>query len=96
MRLAEDKRIRVVGFNYKDSARQCAPLPRRYGNPFVASGRRRERARRDRVGRLRRAGKLRDRPRRQDRLQAGPGRSRRANLDRVLKPELEKALAAGS
>ena len=53
------------------SARQCAPLPRPLRQSVRRGRRRRQRPRRDRMGRLRRAGDIRDRPRRPHRLQAG-------------------------
>src|SRR5262249_22305217 len=34
MRLAQDKRIRIVGINYKDKASDALEFVRRYGNPF--------------------------------------------------------------
>jgi cytochrome c biogenesis protein CcmG/thiol:disulfide interchange protein DsbE len=38
MQLARDSRIRVVGINYKDQADNARRFLGRYGNPFVASG----------------------------------------------------------
>jgi len=38
MRLAQDKRIRVVGINQKDQPENARRFLGRYGNPFVASG----------------------------------------------------------
>ena len=38
MRLAEDKRIRVVGINYKDQPENARRFLGRYGNPFAAAG----------------------------------------------------------
>jgi cytochrome c biogenesis protein CcmG, thiol:disulfide interchange protein DsbE len=38
MRLAADKRIRVVGVNYKDSADNARRFLGRYGNPYSAVG----------------------------------------------------------
>jgi len=38
MRLAEDKRIRLVGMNYKDSPDNARRFLGRFGNPYVASG----------------------------------------------------------
>jgi cytochrome c biogenesis protein CcmG/thiol:disulfide interchange protein DsbE len=38
MSLAEDKRIRIVGINYKDQPDNALSFLRRYGNPFVAAG----------------------------------------------------------
>jgi cytochrome c biogenesis protein CcmG/thiol:disulfide interchange protein DsbE len=38
MRLAEDSRLRLVGINYKDAADNARRFLGRYGNPFVASG----------------------------------------------------------
>ena len=77
-------------------ARQCAPLPR----PLRQSVRRRRRRsqppRLDRMGRLRRARDLRDRPRRPHRLQADRRDHRSGISTTVLKPQIEKALAAPS
>jgi cytochrome c biogenesis protein CcmG/thiol:disulfide interchange protein DsbE len=36
--LSKDKRIQIVGINYKDSADNARRFLNRYGNPFVASG----------------------------------------------------------
>jgi cytochrome c biogenesis protein CcmG/thiol:disulfide interchange protein DsbE len=38
MRLAADKRIRVIGINYKDQADNARRFLGRYGNPFAANG----------------------------------------------------------
>jgi cytochrome c biogenesis protein CcmG, thiol:disulfide interchange protein DsbE len=38
MTLATDKRVRVVGINYKDQADNARRFLGRYGNPFVANG----------------------------------------------------------
>jgi cytochrome c biogenesis protein CcmG/thiol:disulfide interchange protein DsbE len=38
MRLAEDKRIRIVGLNYKDQASNALQFLSRYGNPYIANG----------------------------------------------------------
>jgi cytochrome c biogenesis protein CcmG/thiol:disulfide interchange protein DsbE len=37
--LSKDKRIRLVGINYKDSPDNARRFLNRYGNPFVATGR---------------------------------------------------------
>jgi cytochrome c biogenesis protein CcmG, thiol:disulfide interchange protein DsbE len=93
MALAEDKRIRVVGINYKDQPVNARRFLGRYGNPFVTIGvDENGRASIDwgvygvpetflvgRNGRI--AYKL-----------VGPITPQ--NLERVLKPEIEKALAA--
>jgi cytochrome c biogenesis protein CcmG/thiol:disulfide interchange protein DsbE len=93
MRLAEDKRIRVVGINYKDQAVNARRFLGRHGNPFTAIGADQNgRASIDwgvygvpetfligRNGRI--AFKL-----------VGPITPQ--NLDALLKPEIEKALAA--
>ena len=95
MQLAEDKRIRVVGINYKDQPDNARRFIGRYGNPFAAAGADANgRASIDwgvygvpetfvvgRDGRI--AHKL-----------VGPITPE--NLDSVLKPALEKALTAGS
>jgi cytochrome c biogenesis protein CcmG/thiol:disulfide interchange protein DsbE len=38
MKLAADKRIRVVGINYKDQPGDALKFIARYGNPYVANG----------------------------------------------------------
>jgi cytochrome c biogenesis protein CcmG/thiol:disulfide interchange protein DsbE len=38
MRLAQDKRIHVIGINYKDQAENARRFLGRYGDPFVANG----------------------------------------------------------
>jgi cytochrome c biogenesis protein CcmG/thiol:disulfide interchange protein DsbE len=38
MKLADDKRIRVVGINYKDQPENARRFVGRYGNPFAAVG----------------------------------------------------------
>ena len=95
MQLAEDKRIRIVGINYKDQPDNARRFIGRYGNPFAAAGADAngrasidwgvygvpETFVVDRDGRI--AHKL-----------VGPITT--DNLDKVLKPALEKALAAGS
>ena len=95
MQLAEDKRIRVVGINYKDRPADARRFLGRYGNPFTAVGADENgRASIDwgvygvpetfligRDGRI--AYKL-----------VGPMTPQ--NLDSVLKPQIEKALAAPS
>jgi cytochrome c biogenesis protein CcmG/thiol:disulfide interchange protein DsbE len=95
VRLAADKRIRVVGMNYKDEADNARRFLGRYGNPFTASGA-------DTNGRaaiewgvygvpetfvIGRDGKIAYKL-------VGPITT--DNLDTVLKPEIEKALAGTS
>jgi cytochrome c biogenesis protein CcmG/thiol:disulfide interchange protein DsbE len=38
MKLAEDKRIRLIGINYKDQSENARRFIGRYGNPFAAVG----------------------------------------------------------
>ncbi len=95
MQLAQDHRVRLIGINYKDEAENARRFLGRYGNPFAAAGA-------DLNGRAgidwgvygvpetfvigrdaRIAYKL-----------VGPITP--DNLNTVLKPEIEKALAAGS
>jgi cytochrome c biogenesis protein CcmG, thiol:disulfide interchange protein DsbE len=38
MRLAQDKRIRLIGINYKDQPENARRFLGRYGDPFVANG----------------------------------------------------------
>ena len=68
MELSKDQRFRLVGINYKDEADERAALCRPLRQSVRRRRRRRERPRRHRMGRLWRAGDLRHRPRRQDRL----------------------------
>jgi thiol-disulfide isomerase/thioredoxin len=68
--LSEDKRIRLVGINYKDQPDNARRFPRPPRQSLRCRRRRRQRTRLDGMGRLRRAGNLPGRPRRQDRLQA--------------------------
>jgi cytochrome c biogenesis protein CcmG/thiol:disulfide interchange protein DsbE len=92
MRLAADKRVRIVGINYKDQADNALRFLGRYGNPFAASGA-------DANGRaaiewgvygvpetfiVGRDGKI---------AYKLVGPITPENLDRVVKPEIEKALA---
>ncbi len=91
MQLAEDRRIRVVGINYKDQPDNARRFLGRYGNPFVAVGA-------DQNGRasidwgvygvpetflIGRDGRIAHKL-------VGPITPQ--NLDSVLKPEIEKAL----
>ena len=93
MKLADDKRIRIIGINYKDQPENARRFIGRYGNPFAAvgadgNGRASidwgvygvpETFVIDREGRI--AYKL-----------VGPITA--GNLETTLKPQLEKALAA--
>ena len=93
MKLADDKRIRIVGINYKDQPENARRFIGRYGNPFAAvgadgNGRASidwgvygvpETFVIDRTGRI--AYKL-----------VGP--ISEGNLEAVLKPQLEKALGS--
>ena len=92
MQLARDSRIRVVGINYKDQADNARRFLGRYGNPFAASGA-------DASGRaaiewgvygvpetfiVGRDGKI---------AYKLVGPITPDNIERVMKPEIEKALA---
>ena len=92
MQLARDSRIRVVGINYKDQPDNARRFLGRYGNPFAASGA-------DANGRaaiewgvygvpetfiVGRDGKI---------AYKLVGPITPENLERVMKPEIEKALA---
>jgi len=92
MQLARDTRFRVVGINYKDQADNARRFLGRYGNPFVASGA-------DANGRaaiewgvygvpetfiVGRDGKV---------AYKLVGPITPENLERVMKPEIDKALA---
>jgi cytochrome c biogenesis protein CcmG/thiol:disulfide interchange protein DsbE len=91
--LSADKRIRIVGINYKDQPENAQRFLGRYGNPFVAAGA-------DRNGRASVEWGVYGVP---ETFLVGRdgniayklvGPITEANLDRVLKPEIEKALAA--
>jgi cytochrome c biogenesis protein CcmG, thiol:disulfide interchange protein DsbE len=94
MRLAQDKRIRVVGINYKDQADNARRFLGRYGDPFAANGA-------DENGRAAIEWGVYGVPEnfvigRDGRIAyklIGPITP--DNLDAVLVPEIEKALAAG-
>jgi len=91
--LAADKRIRLVGINYKDQADNARRFLGRYGNPFAASGT-------DASGRAAIEWGVYGVPEtfiigRDGRIAyklVGP--LTRENLQAVMKPEIEKALAA--
>jgi cytochrome c biogenesis protein CcmG/thiol:disulfide interchange protein DsbE len=95
MKLAEDKRFRVAGINYKDQPENARRFLGRYGNPFVASGA-------DSNGRAAIEWGVYGVPEtfvigRDGRIAyklIGPITP--DNLERTLKPAIEKALAAGS
>ncbi len=93
--LARDKRIRIVGINYKDRPDDARRFLGRYGNPYVAAGA-------DLTGRtgiewgvygvpenfiIGRDGKIAYKL-------VGPLTA--DNIEQVMKPQIEKALAAGS
>jgi cytochrome c biogenesis protein CcmG/thiol:disulfide interchange protein DsbE len=93
VRLAEDKRIRVVGINYKDEPDNARRFLGRYGNPFVANGA-------DRSGRAGIEWGVYGVP---ETFVIGRdahiaykliGPVTRDNIDSVLRPEIEKALAS--
>jgi cytochrome c biogenesis protein CcmG/thiol:disulfide interchange protein DsbE len=92
LRLAADQRIRVVGINYKDKADDARRFLGRYGNPFAASGA-------DANGRAAIEWGVYGVP---ETFVVGRdgtiayklvGPITPDNLDRVLKPQIEKALA---
>jgi cytochrome c biogenesis protein CcmG, thiol:disulfide interchange protein DsbE len=93
VRLAGDKRIRIIGINYKDQPDNARRFLGRYGNPFAASGA-------DTSGRAAIEWGVYGVPEtfiigRDGRIAyklVGPLTP--DNLERVVKPEIEKALAA--
>jgi len=95
LRLAEDQRIRVVGINYKDEPDNARRFLGRYGNPFARNGA-------DQNGRASIEWGVYGVPEtfligRDGRIAfklVGPITPE--NLEAVLKPEIEKALAAPS
>ena len=94
VRIARDPRIRVAGINYKDSPENAKRFLTRYGNPFVANGM-------DSNGRAAIEWGVYGVPEtfvigRDGRIAyklVGPIAAQ--NVDTVLKPEIEKAIAAG-
>jgi cytochrome c biogenesis protein CcmG/thiol:disulfide interchange protein DsbE len=95
LQLAQDKRIRLVGINYKDAADNARRFLGRYGNPFGAVGV-------DANGRASIEWGVYGVP---ETFVVGRdgaiaykliGPITRENIDAVLKPEIEKALRQGS
>jgi cytochrome c biogenesis protein CcmG/thiol:disulfide interchange protein DsbE len=90
--LSADKRIRIVGINYKDPPDNARRFLGRYGNPFVAAGA-------DRNGRASMEWGVYGVPEtfivNRDGTVAYKlvGPITEGNLERVIKPEIEKALA---
>jgi cytochrome c biogenesis protein CcmG/thiol:disulfide interchange protein DsbE len=95
MRLATDKRVRILGINYKDQPADARRFLERYGNPFIANGA-------DTKGRasiewgvygvpetfvVGRDGKI---------AYKLIGPITRENIDAVLKPQIEKAIAGAA
>jgi cytochrome c biogenesis protein CcmG, thiol:disulfide interchange protein DsbE len=94
VRLAQDKRIRVVGINYKDQPENARRFLGRYGDPYAANGA-------DENGRAAIEWGVYGVP---ETFVVGRdahiafkliGPITPDNLDTVLKPEIEKAIAAG-
>ena len=95
MQLAQDNRLRLIGINYKDKPDNARRFLGRYGNPFAAAGA-------DQNGRAAIEWGVYGVPEtfivgRDARIAyklVGPITP--DNLDKVLRPEIDKALAAGS
>ncbi len=95
LQLAKDSRLRLVGINYKDDADNARRFLGRYGDPFAAAGA-------DQNGRAAIEWGVYGVPEtfivgRDGRIAyklVGP--ITEENLDSVLKPQIDKALAAGS
>jgi cytochrome c biogenesis protein CcmG/thiol:disulfide interchange protein DsbE len=94
VRLAADRRVRIVGINYKDQPADAKRFLDRYGNPFTASGA-------DLNGRASIEWGVYGVP---ETFVVGRdakiaykliGPITRENLEAVLKPQIEKALTAG-
>jgi cytochrome c biogenesis protein CcmG, thiol:disulfide interchange protein DsbE len=94
VRLAQDKRIRVVGINYKDQADNARRFLGRYGDPYAANGA-------DENGRAAIEWGVYGVP---ETFVVGRdatiaykliGPITPENIDTVLKPEIEKAIASG-
>jgi cytochrome c biogenesis protein CcmG, thiol:disulfide interchange protein DsbE len=95
LRLAQDKRIRVVGINYKDQAENARRFLGRYGDPYAANGA-------DENGRAAIEWGVYGVP---ETFVVGRdahiaykliGPITPDNIETVLKPEIEKALASGA
>jgi cytochrome c biogenesis protein CcmG/thiol:disulfide interchange protein DsbE len=95
VQLAQDKRIRVVGINYKDQAENARRFLGRYGDPYAANGA-------DENGRAAIEWGVYGVP---ETFVIGRdahiayklvGPITPDNIDAVLKPEIEKAIAAGA
>ena len=95
VKLAQDKRIRVVGINYKDQAENARRFLGRYGDPYAANGA-------DENGRAAIEWGVYGVP---ETFVVGRdahiayklvGPITPDNIDAVLKPEIEKAIAAGA
>ena len=92
MKLAEDKRIRIIGVNYKDQPENARRFIGRYGNPFAAVGA-------DGNGRASMEWGVYGVPETFIVGRDGTiayklvGPITEGNLERVIKPEIEKALA---
>ena len=95
MKLAEDKRFRLVGLNYKDQPENARRFIGRYGNPYVANGA-------DQSGRAGIEWGVYGVPESFVVDKTGTityklvGPLTPDNLETVVRPELEKALKAGS
>ena len=95
MQIAQDSRVRLIGINYKDQPDNARRFLGRYGNPFAAAGA-------DENGRAAIEWGVYGVPEtfvvgRDARIAyklVGPIMPE--NLDKVLKPEIEKAMAKGS
>jgi cytochrome c biogenesis protein CcmG/thiol:disulfide interchange protein DsbE len=95
MQLAQDQRLRVIGINYKDDADNARRFLGRYGNPFAAAGA-------DQNGRAAIEWGVYGVPEtfvigRDARIAyklVGPITPE--NFESILKPQIEKAVAAGS
>jgi cytochrome c biogenesis protein CcmG/thiol:disulfide interchange protein DsbE len=95
MQLAQDQRLRVIGINYKDDADNARRFLGRYGNPFAAAGA-------DQNGRVAIEWGVYGVPEtfvigRDARIAyklVGPITPE--NFESVLKPQIEKAVGAGS
>jgi cytochrome c biogenesis protein CcmG, thiol:disulfide interchange protein DsbE len=94
MQLAQDKRVRIVGINYKDEAENARRFLGRYGDPYAANGA-------DDNGRAAIEWGVYGVP---ETFVVGRdahiafkliGPITPENIDAVLKPEIEKAIAAG-
>ena len=96
VKLSQDDNIHIIGINYKDQPDKARAFLARYGNPYAMNGADLKRPRPRSIGASYGVPEtFIVGPRRPHRLQAHRHRSTPENIETVLKPQIEKAPAAG-